>query len=626
MTPKEQYDALYERSVEEPDAFWLEQAQLVDWQRFPKQALQYEKPPFAYWYPDGQLNLCHNAVDRHLEARGNQTALIWVSTEVEREQRITYQALYRQVNEMAALLRNLGVGKGDRVLIYLPMIPETVVAMMATVRLGAVHSVVFGGFAAHSLASRIDDATPTVVMTADAGMRGGKVIPYKPLLDAALEHAQSARPQVVVVNRGLDPDLKMGEGDTDYHSAVAPLAGVEIPPEMVASSDPSYILYTSGTTGRPKGVQRDTGGHAVSMIASMKYIYGVGAGDVMFSGSDIGWVVGHSYIVYAPLLVGATTVVYEGIPIRPDPGIWWSMVEKYKVNCMFTSPTAIRVLKKSGPDYIKKYDFSSLRWLFLAGEPLDRQTHAWVSETLGKPVVDNYWQTETGWPILSNFAGLGLMETKFGSPCKPSLGYNIRLVDSQSGAQLGADVKGALMIQPPLPPGCMTTIYNNDDGFVETYFSRFDEPLYATFDYAMYDQDGYYFIMGRDDDVLTVAGYRMGTREIEEALCTHPAVAEAAVVGVKDEIKTQEVVAFVVLTGGLDNPGAESLRDVVSKEVGPIAKPRDLYVVSGVPKTRSGKVLRRAILAICEGRDPGDLPTIEDAAVLDVIREAVGTG
>ncbi|NGZ28593.1 MAG: AMP-binding protein, partial [Magnetococcales bacterium] len=389
------------------------------------------------------------------------------------------------------------------------------------------------------------------------------------------------------------------------------------------SSHPSYILYTSGTTGRPKGVQRDTGGHMVAMRMSMKYIYGVEPGEVMFAGSDIGWVVGHSYIVYAPLLTGASTILYEGLPIRPNPGIWWSLVEDYKVSCMFTSPTAIRLLKKTGMEWIHKSNLSSMRTLFLAGEPLDKETHRWVSEALGCPVVDNYWQTETGWPILTNFAGLGLMDLKFGSPTMPAFGYDTILVDEHSGQEVGANTKGSLMIKPPLPPGCMTTVWGDDQRFVQTYFSRFKELLYATFDYAIRDDDGYYFIMGRDDDVINVAGHRLGTREVEEALCTHPSVAEAAAVGIKDELKGQEIEAFVVLMSNVVPPSEEELKGVVARQIGGIAKPKFLHVVTALPKTRSGKVIRRAILAIAEGRDPGDLPTLEDSKTLDIIREAV---
>ncbi|MBF0160306.1 MAG: propionate--CoA ligase [Magnetococcales bacterium] len=623
MNNRANYEAIYRRSITDRSGFWQEQAAFIDWATPFDQVLDYSRPPFARWFVNGTTNICYNAVDRHLAERGDQTAILWVSTEVDCRQQISYRQLYRQVNEMASLLVELGIGAGDRVLIYLPMIPEAIIAMLACVRIGAVHSVVFGGFAALALASRIDDASPKLVITADAGMRGGKVAPYKPLLDAGLAAVTVAKPKVLVINRGLASEPHPIAGEIDYHQAVARHAGQEVAPVWVESSHPSYILYTSGTTGKPKGIQRDTGGHMVALRMSMRYIYGVEPGDVMFAGSDIGWVVGHSYIVYAPLLTGATTLLYEGLPIRPDPGIWWSLVADYKVNCLFTSPTAIRLLKKTGVEWIHKYDLSSLRTLFLAGEPLDKETHRWVNEALHGPVIDNYWQTETGWPILTNFAGLGLMDLKFGSPTLPSFGYETLLLNGVTGEPVGAHTKGSLMIRPPLPPGCMTTVWNNDQAFVNTYFSRYQEPLYATFDYALYDEDGYFFIMGRDDDVINVAGHRLGTREVEEALCSHPGVAEAAAVGIKDDLKGQEIEAFVVLMSHTTPPTVEELKNVVARQIGGIAKPKYLHIVSSLPKTRSGKVIRRAILAIAEGRDPGELPTIEDSKTLEVIRDAI---
>ncbi|MBF0095938.1 MAG: propionate--CoA ligase [Magnetococcales bacterium] len=623
MSNRQEYETLYRRSIEDREAFWGEQARLIDWQHPFDQVLDYSKPPFATWFAGGLTNICYNAVDRHVAERGDQAAIIWVSTEVEQRQVITYRELYRQCNAMASLLQSLGIVAGDRVLIYLPMIPEAIVAMLACVRIGAVHSVVFGGFAALALASRIDDASPKLVITADAGMRGGKVAHYKPLLQEGLAAVTVARPQLLVLDRGLAQEACPIEGELDFASAIAAHADKEVAPVWVESSHPSYILYTSGTTGRPKGVQRDTGGHMVAMRMSMKYIYNVHPGEVMFAGSDIGWVVGHSYIVYAPLLTGATTILYEGLPIRPDPGIWWSLVAEYRVNCLFTSPTAIRLLKKTGAEWISKHDLSSMRTLFLAGEPLDKETHRWVSEALQAPVVDNYWQTETGWPILSNFAGLGLLPIKFGSPSLPSFGYETVLLDSAGKTITEAESKGSLMLRPPLPPGCMTTVWGDDNRFVSTYFSSSTELLYATFDYAVFDDDGYFFIMGRNDDVINVAGHRLGTREVEEALCTHPAVAEAAAVGIKDDLKGQEIEAFVVLMSHAVPPSEDELKAVVARQIGGIAKPKYVHIVPSLPKTRSGKVIRRAILAIAEGRDPGELPTIEDAKTLEVIREAV---
>ncbi|HIJ84032.1 MAG: propionyl-CoA synthetase [Magnetococcales bacterium] len=623
MNTREKYEIFYRSSMENREEFWKEQARLIDWETPFTRVLDYHTPPFAHWYPDATLNLCHNTVDRHLAERGDQNALIWVSTEVEKTLEITYRQLHAWVNQAAAVFMQMGVTRGDRILIYMPMIPQAVVAMLACVRIGAIHSVVFGGFAAHALASRINDATPKLIVTADTGMRGGKIVAYKPLLQASFHQVKVAKPKVLIVHRGLVPAAPLGPDEWDWDREMDRNLHAQIPPVAVPSNHPSYILYTSGTTGTPKGVQRDTGGHAVSMRASMKHIYDLRPGEVMLTGSDIGWVVGHSYIVYAPLLTGATTILYEGLPIRPDPGIWWSIVEKFKVNIMFTSPTAIRLLKKTGADWIHRYNLSSLRYLFLAGEPLDRETHRWIASTLKGQVIDNYWQTETGWPILANHAGLGLMDIKFGSPTVPAYGFDVHLVDEITGEPVKANEKGSLMIKPPLPPGCMTTVWGNDQRFVDTYYSRFKTLMYATFDYAMRDDDGYYFIMGRDDDVINVAGHRLGTREIEEILCTHPSVAEAAAVGVKDELKGQEVVAFVVVSKEGKPPGEQELKDLVSHEIGAIARPRDIYMVAGLPKTRSGKVLRRSIQAMAEGRDPGDLPTIDDAAVLDQIKEAI---
>ncbi|MBF0455203.1 MAG: propionate--CoA ligase [Magnetococcales bacterium] len=623
MGNRQKYEEFYRESIDNKEDFWRKQAELVEWDTPFNEVLDYSNPPFAKWFPDGKINLCHNAVDRHLTERGDQNALIWVSTEENKSVEITYQDLHDQVNQAAAVYQSLGVGKGDRVLIYMPMIPQAVVAMLACVRIGAVHSVVFGGFAAHALASRIDDATPKVIVSADAGLRNGKPIPYKPLLDASFEQITTPKPKVLMVNRGLAQGFTLGEEEYDWDGEMGKNIGKRVAAVSVESTHPSYILYTSGTTGTPKGVQRDTGGHAVAMRASMKHIYDLQPGETMLTGSDIGWVVGHSYIVYAPLLTGATTILYEGLPIRPDPGIWWSIIEKYKVSVMFTAPTAIRLLKKTGEEWIEKYDLSSLRYLFLAGEPLDRETHRWISGTLTGSVVDNYWQTETGWPILTNFAGLGLMETKFGSPALPAYGYDVQLVDEQTAQPVKANEKGSLMIKPPLPPGCMTTIWGDDKRFVETYFSRFKELMYASFDYAMHDDDGYYFIMGRDDDVINVAGHRLGTREIEEILCTHPSVVEVAAVGIKDELKGQEVVAFVVTNQDMGPAGEADLKALVSREIGPIARPKHIYMVNGLPKTRSGKVLRRAILSLAEGDDPGDLPTIDDASVLDGIKSSL---
>ena len=626
------YRQFYDRSIQDPDGFWTEQAKLIDWHKPFRNVLDYSKPPFARWFVGGETNLCHNAVDRHLPKRASQAALVWVSTEVDQKRSYTYAQLHEEVNRCAGILRSLGVGRGDRVLIYMPMVPEAVFAMLATVRLGAIHSVVFGGFAAASLAARIDDAQPKVMVTSDAGMRMGKMIALKPLVDESLRLAKSPPAKVLIVDRGLDKSMTRVAGrDVDYDAARDKQGAVTVPVTWLESSEPSYILYTSGTTGQPKGVQRDTGGHAVALAASMKNIFCCRPGEAYFSTSDIGWVVGHSYIVYGPLINGSTTIMYEGVPVRPDPGVWWRIVQEYRVTSMFTSPTAIRVLKKQDPAWMKKYDTSSLRYLFLAGEPLDEPTARWVADSLGCQVVDNYWQTESGWPILTACPGVEDTPRKFGSPSFPAYGYRVKLKHEETGREVGTDEKGVLCIVPPLPPGAMTTVWGDDERYVQTYYKSFaDEMVYTTFDWATRDKDGYYFVLGRTDDVINVAGHRLGTREIEEAVQSHPNVAEVAVVGVADSIKGQVPVAFAVLKDGSRAASKElaaahekEIMAAVDKALGAIARPAKVCFVSVLPKTRSGKLLRRSIQAICEGRDPGDLTTIEDPGALEQIRSAL---
>ena len=626
------YAESHARSLRDRDAFWRERAALIDWQTPFSRVLDYSRPPFARWFVDGKLNLCHNAIDRHLGERGNQAALVFISTETDQRRSYSYRELSAEVNRFAAILRSLGTGKGDRVLIYMPMIPEAVFAMLASVRLGAIHSVVFGGFAAASLATRIDDAKPKLMVTADAGMRGGKSIPYKHLVDEALRLAKHPPAKVIIVDRKLDTAMKRTPGrDLDYAILASDHVGESVACTWLESSEPSYILYTSGTTGKPKGVQRDTGGYAVALAASMKEIFCVGAGDTMFTTSDIGWVVGHSYIVYAPLLVGATTIMYEGLPIRPDPSIWWQIVAEHKVSTMFSSPTAIRVLKKQDPAYMKKHDLSRLHYLFLAGEPLDEPTARWAADSLGVAIVDHYWQTESGWPILSASPGIEDMPRKFGSPSFPVCGYDVHLLDEATGAEVGVDQKGVLAIMPPLPPGCLTTVWGDDERFVKTYFQTVPGKLaYSTFDWATRDADGYYFVLGRTDDVINVAGHRLGTREIEEAVQAHSGIAEVAVVGVADQLKGQMPVAFAVVkdpTKVATASAAEAMRkevmDTVDRELGAIARPGAVHFVTLLPKTRSGKLLRRSIQALAEGRDPGDLTTIEDPSALEQIRDAL---
>ncbi len=626
------YREFHKRSIEQRDEFWAEQAVLIDWHKPFEQVLDYSSPPFAKWFVGGETNLCYNAVDRHLALRGDQQALIYISTETGDEKVYTYRELHTEVMRMAAVLQSLGVGKGDRVLIYMPMIPEAIFAMLATVRLGAIHSVVFGGFAPHSLATRIDDAQPKVMVTADAGMRGGKAIRYKPLVDESLRLSQFPPSHVVLVNRGLDPGIVMIPGrDLDYATLRAQHMDAQVPCTWVESNHPSYILYTSGTTGKPKGVQRDTGGYAVALAASMKYIYDAQPGEAYFATSDIGWVVGHSYVVYGPLICGIASVVYEGLPIRPDAGAWWRIVQDYKVTVMFSSPTALRVLKKQDPAYLTKYDLSSLRRLFLAGEPLDEPTARWIAEALGKPVYDHFWQTETGWALISGFPGVEDLPTKFGSPSFPAYGYDVRLLQVGSGDELGPNEKGVVCVVPPLPPGCMTTVWRQDERFRETYFTSFaDRLIYTTFDWGIRDEDGYYFILGRTDDVINVAGHRLGTREIEEAVSSHPAIAEVAVVGVADEVKGQTPLAFAVVKNAASIATPE-LRAKLEGEVmaavdgilGSIGRPVRVHFVLQLPKTRSGKVLRRSIKAIAEGHDPGDLTSLDDPQGIEQIEHAM---
>jgi propionyl-CoA synthetase len=624
------YADFHHRSLNDRDGFWAEQATLIDWHKPFHQVCDYSNPPFARWFVGGQTNLCHNAVDRHLAARADQNALIWVSSETGQERVYSFRELHAEVQRMAACLDALGVTRGDRVLVYMPMIPEAAFAMLACARIGAIHSVVFGGFASGSLASRIDDATPTVIVSADAGSRGGKVVPYKPLLDEALRLAVHKPQQVLLVDRGLAP-MSLVEGrDHDYAAMRERHLKATVPCAWVDSTHPSYTLYTSGTTGKPKGVQRDTGGYAVALAASMKNIFQGQAGETFFCASDIGWVVGHSYIIYGTLIAGMATLMYEGLPIRPDAGIWWSLVEKYKVNLMFTAPTAVRVLKKHDAEFLKKYDLSSLRTLFLAGEPLDEPTAQWISQGLGKPVIDNYWQTETGWPILTIANGVEKAPSKFGSPGFAMYGYDVKLIDDATGQELTEpNQKGVVVIEGPLPPGCMQTVWRDDERFVNTYWKTIPgRMVYSTFDWGIRDEDGYYFILGRTDDVINVAGHRLGTREIEESISSHPAVAEVAVVGVADQLKGQVAMAFVVVkdANAIADDAAKlklegDIMKTVDTQLGAVARPSRVRFVTVLPKTRSGKLLRRAIQAVCEQRDPGDLTTIEDPSALQQIRD-----
>ena len=626
------YQRAHRRSITERDDFWRAEAARIHWETPFSSVLDASRPPFAKWFVNGKTNLCFNAVDRWAKKQPEHTALIWHSSEVGAQNRYSYAELLAEVQAAAAVLLQLGVARGDRVLIYMPMIPEAVFMMLACARIGAVHSVVFGGFAAVSLANRIDDARPTVVVSADAGSRGGKTLPYKPLLDDAI--ARSAHPPraVLMVDRGLAPFETVPGRDHDYAAAVARHRGAEVPVVWLESSEPSYILYTSGTTGKPKGVQRDTDGYAVALATSMDYLFQCKPGDTFFCTSDIGWVVGHSYIVYGPLLGGLATVLYEGTPVRPDGAILWKIVEEEQVNVLFSSPTAIRVLKKQDPALLSRHDVSSLRALYLAGEPLDEPTAAWISSGLGKPVIDNYWQTESGWPILSSHPGIAPTPLRFGSPSFPVVGFDVQVLDEQTGEPLPAGEKGVVAIVPPLPPGALSTVWGDDQRFVDTYFTSIpNRQVYSTFDWGRVDEDGYWFILGRTDDVINVAGHRLGTREIEESISSHPNIAECAVVGVSDAVKGQVAVAFAVLKnpGGIGTePGRAAEEAAILRQVdtqlGAVARPARVYFVSALPKTRSGKVLRRVIQAVCEGRGAGDVTTMEDPAALVQIQAVVG--
>jgi len=624
------YEESWRRSVDEPEAFWAEQARLIDWKDPPRQILDASRPPFRRWFVGGTTNLCHNAVDRHLATRPDQLAIVAVSTETQVTREISYRELHREVNAFAATLLALGVKRGDRVVIYMPNIAEAVFAMLACARIGAIHSVVFGGFAAHNLAMRIDDAEPVVLICADAGMRGGKVIPYKPLVDAALAEVNTPPAHVLVVDRGLDAGMQVTRGrDVLYAPLRETHLDAVVPVEWLESNEPSYLLYTSGTTGRPKGVQRDVGGYAVALALSMTTIFDLQPGQAILCTSDVGWAVGHSYNVYGPLIGGCTAILYEGLPTNPDPGIWWRLCETYGVRTVFSSPTGIRILKKQDEAWLRRYDLSALRWVFLAGEPLDQPTYDWLTEGTGKTVIDNYWQTETGWPALSLMPGLDLKPVRPGSPGFPTFGYRMRVIDDATGEDKAPGEKGVLVIEPPLPPGCLTTIWRDDERYVRSYFGHFKELLYSSLDWAVRDADGYIFILGRTDDVINVAGHRLGTREIEESVATLPTVAEVAVVGVADGLKGQVPAVFATLKQDVGGGAAEVARAMEQRVVellGALARPGCIYVVGALPKTRSGKLLRRALQAVVEGREAGDLSTLDDPGALEGIRRAVEAG
>lgn len=616
------YDDARRRSLAEPDAFWGEAASLIDWVTPPTRVLDGARAPLYRWFPDGELNTCANALDRHVGAgRGEHLALIHDSAVTGQVSTFTYAELLDAVSRFAGALRSLGVQKGDRVVIYMPLVPEAAIAMLACARLGAVHSVVFGGFAPAELAARVDDAAPKVVVSASCGVEGSRVVEYKPLLDESLRLADH-QPDACVILQRPQANASMGERDVDWSDAMASAEPTD--PVTVGATDPLYILYTSGTTGKPKGIVRDNGGHAVALAWSLPNVYGVTADDVWWAASDVGWVVGHSYIVYAPLITGCTTVMYEGKPIgTPDAGAFWRVVEQHRVNGMFTAPTAIRAIKKEDPAgrFIRERDLSSLRTLFQAGERLDPDTFAWASDHLGIPVVDNWWQTETGWPMASSLRGLDPMPIKPGSPSVRVPGFDVRVVD-EHGQEVPPGTEGNIVVRLPLPPGTLPTLWGDDDRYVEAYLSAFPG-YYSTGDGGYLDEDGYLYVMGRTDDVINVAGHRLSTGSMEAVVATHPAVAECAVIGVHDEIKGQVPRAFVVLKAGNDaDPAAleEEIVELVRDRIGPVAALRQVSIVPALPKTRSGKILRRTMRGIADGRDEPIPSTIEDASVLDVLR------
>ena len=623
------YTETFDRSLADPEGFWGEAAKAIDWYREPTVVLDTSNPLFYRWFADGVLNTCFNALDRHVrDGRGDQVALIYDSPVTDTCRTFSYRELLDEVARFGAVLHGLGVGAGDRVIIYMPMITEAVVAMLACARVGAVHSVVFGGFAPHELAVRIDDATPKVVVSASCGIEVSRIVEYAPILDRAIELAAHKPDRCVIVQRPQAPAALVAGRDLDWEQAMARAEPVECVP--VAATDPLYILYTSGTTARPKGVMRDNGGHAVALRWSMEHIYDTGPGEVFWAASDVGWVVGHSYIVYAPLLAGCTTVLYEGKPVgTPDAGAFWRVIADHKVKALFTAPTAFRAIKKEDPAgaLARQLDLSGFRYLFLAGERLDPETYRWAGGLLGIPVIDHWWQTETGWPIAADLMGLEPLPTKPGSPSVPVPGYDVRIVDAD-GAEVGPGETGEIVVRLPLPPGCLPSLWRDDQRFVDSYLSA-HPGFYITGDGGYRDADGYLYVMGRIDDVINVAGHRLSTGEMEEILASHPAVAECAVIGVHDSLKGQVPRGFVVLKAGIDDdPAAVSaeLVQLIRDQIGPVAALRRVDVVAALPKTRSGKILRKTMRGIADGHEEPVPSTIEDPAVLNALRSVLAGG
>ncbi|ALE91751.1 propionate--CoA ligase [Arthrobacter alpinus] len=614
----------YQRSLDDPEGFWLDAAQAVEWTVPPTQAFDGGQGPAGRWFPDGEMNTAYNALDRHVAAgRGEQPALIHDSAMTGAQRSYSYSELTDQVARFAGVLRAQGVRKGDRVLIYMPMIPEAAIAMLAAARLGAIHSVVFGGFAASELATRLKDATPVVLVTTTGGLEPNRAIEYLPTVHEALTKAGTPELPVIIKHRegftGLPEGLELNF--TDWDAALAAAEPAECVP--VKASDPLYILYTSGTTGTPKGVVRDNGGHAVALLWTMAKLYNIGAGDVWWTASDVGWVVGHSYIVYGPLLAGATTLMYEGKPVgTPDAGAFWRVIEAHRVKALFTAPTALRAIRKMDPEaaLLKKYDVGTLQTLFTAGERLDTDTYHWAKKVLGIPVVDHWWQTETGWGIVGNPQGMDPLPIKAGSPSLPLPGYDLRILDG-FGEEVAAGEEGNIVLALPLPPGTLTTLWGNDQRYVDSYLGAFPG-FYATGDSGYRDGDGYVFVMGRTDDIINVAGHRLSTGAMEQVVGTHPAVAECAVIGVVDALKGQKAMGFVVLKAGVSIDPEVLERELVAlvrREIGPVADFKNAVVVDALPKTRSGKILRKTMRQIADGEQYTVPSTIEDPAVIEVL-------
>jgi propionyl-CoA synthetase len=623
---KSAYDQVYAGSLRSPEAFWAAAAEDIYWDTRWDRVFDDARPPFYRWFTGGALNTCYNALDLHVDrGRGKQRALVYDSPVTGTVRAFTYAELRDEVARVAGALRRQGVERGDRVIIYMPMVPEAVMAMLACARIGAVHSVVFGGFAANELAKRIEDAKPRLILSASCGIEPGRVVAYKPLLDGAIELSAHKPERCVILQRREErAPLRRGR-DLEWPDFLAGAPAVECVP--VAATDPLYILYTSGTTGQPKGVVRDNGGHAVALKWSMGGIYGVGAGETYWAASDIGWVVGHSYIVYAPLLKGCTTILYEGKPVgTPDPGAFWRVISQHGVVALFTAPTAFRAIKKEDPrgTHMQKHDLARFRTLFLAGERCDPDTLLWARERLGVPVIDHWWQTETGWPIAANCVGLGMLPVKPGSPTKPVPGYDVRVL-GEDGREVPAGTIGSIMIRLPMPPGCLPTLWNNDEGYRQSYLTAV-EGHYLTGDAGYKDEDGYVYIMSRVDDIINVAGHRLSTGAMEEVLAGHPDVAECAVVGVADEIKGEIPVGFVVTKAGVSRPEAEIIRELVERvreQIGPVAAFKTATVVKRLPKTRSGKILRGTVKRIAEGAPYTTPATIDDPAILDEMAESL---